>query len=42
MAEEMRDPQRQLPRAIILGMLTVAGTYLVLNLSYFAVLEVRS
>eukprot|EP01047_Picozoa_sp_COSAG01_P015906 COSAG01_NODE_802_length_13465_cov_24.092242_8_plen_475_part_00 len=38
MAEEMEDPQRQLPRAIILGMLTVVLIYVACNLSYLAVL----
>eukprot|EP01048_Picozoa_sp_COSAG05_P016120 COSAG05_NODE_2035_length_3659_cov_3.394101_4_plen_375_part_00 len=37
MAEEMKEPQRQLPRALVLGMATVTVTYLLLNLSYLAV-----
>lgn len=38
MAEEMIDPQRQLPRAIIGGMLLVVAVYLCCNLCYLAVL----
>jgi APA family basic amino acid/polyamine antiporter len=37
-AGELRDPHRNLPRALILGMLLVAACYLLANLSYLAVL----
>jgi APA family basic amino acid/polyamine antiporter len=35
---EVRDPQRQIPRALILGVLGVAGLYLAANFAYFFVL----
>ncbi len=35
---EIRDPQRNLPRALIFGTLLVVATYLVTNLAYFYVL----
>ena len=38
MAEEMANPQRDLPRAVILGMLVVVATYLLANVAYLAVL----
>lgn len=38
MAGEMRDPSRDLPRAIILGLLVVAVAYLLVNISIFHVL----
>lgn len=37
-AGEIRDPQRNLPRALIYGMLLVATCYLLANLAYLAVL----
>ena len=38
MAEEMRDPQRELPRAIVIAMICVTTTYLALNVAYLCVL----
>ena len=38
MGGEVRDPERTLPRALILGTLTVIGLYLVINTAYFYVL----
>ncbi len=37
-ASEVRDPQRNLPRALILGTLAVIAIYLLANLAYFYVL----
>ncbi len=37
-AGELRDPRRNLPRALIFGMLLVAACYLLANLSYLLVL----
>lgn len=37
-ASEIRDPQRNLPRALIFGTLAVIATYLLINVSYFYVL----
>lgn len=37
-AGELREPQRTLPRALVLGMLLVAACYLLVNLAYLAVL----
>ena len=37
-SSEIRDPQRNLPRALILGTSAVIATYLALNLAYFYVL----
>ena len=37
-AGEIRDPQRNLPRSLIFGMLLVAACYLLANASYLAVL----
>ena len=37
-AGELREPHRNLPRALIFGMLLVAACYLLANLSYLAVL----
>jgi basic amino acid/polyamine antiporter, APA family len=37
-SSEIRDPQRSLPRALILGTLIVAGIYIATNLAYFYVL----
>jgi amino acid transporter len=34
-AGEVRDPQRNLPRAIIGGMIVVFATYAIVNLGYF-------
>src|SRR5579871_449415 len=36
---EIRDPQRNLPRALILGTLTVIAIYLLANIAYFYVLS---
>jgi len=38
-ASEVREPQRNLPRALIWGTLAVAGIYLLANASYFYVLN---
>jgi len=38
-ASEIREPQRNLPRALILGTLAVIGIYLLANLAYFYVLS---
>ena len=40
-AEELRDPARTLPRALILGVLIVAATYLLVNLAYLRALGVE-
>lgn len=37
-AEELVDPQRTLPRALILGVLIVAATYLLVNVAYLRAL----
>lgn len=37
-AGELRDPQRNIPRALILGMLGVAACYVLANVAYLAVL----
>ncbi|HEX4769234.1 MAG TPA: amino acid permease [Bryobacteraceae bacterium] len=37
-SSEIRQPQRNLPRALILGTLTVIATYLLINIAYFHVL----
>ena len=37
-AAEVRDPQRNLPRALILGLLGITGIYLAVNAAYLAVL----
>jgi len=37
-AGELREPQRNLPRALILGMLLVAACYILANVAYLAVL----
>ncbi len=39
-AEELRDPARTLPRALLLGVLIVAATYLLVNLAYLRALGV--
>jgi basic amino acid/polyamine antiporter, APA family len=36
--EEIQNPGRNIPRAIILGLLTVGGLYLLLNIVYFRIL----
>ncbi len=36
--EEILQPQKNIPRAIILGLLTVAGLYLLANVAYFHIL----
>jgi APA family basic amino acid/polyamine antiporter len=38
LAGEVRDPQRTLPRALLLGMLLVIGAYALVNVAYLAVL----
>lgn len=38
LGEEIQEPHRNIPRAIILGLLTVGGLYLMANLVYFHVL----
>jgi amino acid transporter len=35
LGEEIKEPQRNIPRAIILGLLTIVGLYLVANVVYF-------
>ncbi len=40
-AEEMRDPRRDLPRALILGVLIVAAAYLLVNYAYLSALGVQ-
>ena len=39
-AEELRNPERDLPRALILGVLVVVACYLLVNLSYLRALGV--
>ena len=39
-AEELRDPARDLPRALVLGVLIVVACYLLVNLSYLRALGV--
>jgi amino acid transporter len=38
-SSEIRNPQRNLPRSLILGTLVVMATYLLINVSYFYVLS---
>ena len=38
-SSEIRNPQRNLPRALIFGTLAVMATYILINLSYFYVLS---
>ncbi|MDF3982326.1 amino acid permease [Luteibacter sp. PPL554] len=38
LAGEVRDPQRTLPRALVVGMLVVIGAYVLTNYAYLAVL----
>jgi len=38
-AGEVRDPQRNIPRALIVGMLAVGGLYIVTNIAYVYVLR---
>jgi len=40
-AEEMRDPERDLPRALIIGVLIVAAAYLLVNWAYLSALGVQ-
>ena len=40
-AEEMVDPKRDLPRALVLGVLIVAAAYLLVNLTYLRALGVE-
>jgi APA family basic amino acid/polyamine antiporter len=37
---EVKDPQRNMPRALILGTLAVIGIYLLANIAYLAVLDI--
>jgi APA family basic amino acid/polyamine antiporter len=37
-AEEIRDPERTIPRALLVGVLVVTGCYIALNAAYFHVL----
>ena len=39
-AEELRNPERTLPRALIIGVLIVVATYMLVNLSYLRALGV--
>ncbi len=38
LGEEIQEPQKNIPRAIILGLLTVCGLYLLANVIYFRIL----
>jgi len=38
-AGEVKDPQRNMPRALIFGTLLVIGVYLLVNMAYFYILE---
>ncbi len=40
-AGEVKDPQRNLPRALIIGTLLVIGIYLLANIAYLSVLDVN-
>jgi APA family basic amino acid/polyamine antiporter len=40
-AGEVRDPQRNLPRGLIIGMLAVLATYLLANFAYFYALPIN-
>ncbi|HXY50258.1 MAG TPA: amino acid permease [Terriglobales bacterium] len=42
LGEEIMRPQKNIPRAIVLGLLTVGGLYLAANLTYFHVLPFAS
>jgi amino acid transporter len=42
LGEEIRRPQKNIPRAIILGLLTVGGLYLAVNIVYFHTLPFAS
>ena len=42
LGEEILHPQKNIPRAIILGLLTVGGLYLMANVAYFHVLSFAS
>ena len=38
-SSEIHKPQKNLPRALIIGTLTVIGTYILINISYFYILS---
>ena len=42
LGEEIKEPHKNIPRAIILGLITVAGLYLLANVAYFHVLPFAS
>ena len=42
LGEEILEPQRNIPRSIIIGLLTIAGLYLMANVTYFHVLPFAS
>jgi amino acid transporter len=42
LGEEIANPQKNIPRAIIVGLLTIAGLYLMANVIYFHVLPFAS
>ena len=42
LGEEIKEPHKNIPRAIILGLLTVAALYLLANVAYFHVLPFAS
>ena len=41
LGEEIQHPEKNIPRAIILGLLTVGGLYLLANVVYFRILPLR-
>lgn len=42
LGEEIVNPQKNIPRAILLGLLTIASLYLLANITYFSVLPFAS